>query len=66
MRSTYQPCIPTAGKAVPATDAWFHEIKCDGYRLIVQRDGSRVRLFSRNGNDWTGRYPCFIPPSTLR
>ena len=50
----------------PCDPDWFHEVKHDGYRLIVQRDGSRVRLFSRNGNDWTGRYPCFIPPSTLR
>jgi ATP-dependent DNA ligase len=27
----------------------FSEIKHDGYRLIVQRDGKRVRLFTRNG-----------------
>jgi ATP dependent DNA ligase domain len=26
----------------------MHEIKHDGYRLIVQRDGQRVRLFARN------------------
>jgi ATP-dependent DNA ligase len=38
----------------------LHEIKYDGYRLIVQRDGDRVRLFSRNGNDWTGRYPWIV------
>jgi ATP-dependent DNA ligase len=40
--------------------AWFHEIKYDGYRLIVQREGDRVRLFSRNGNDWSGRYPWIV------
>jgi bifunctional non-homologous end joining protein LigD len=34
---------------------WLHEIKHDGYRLIVQRDGERVRLFTRNGHDWSGR-----------
>jgi bifunctional non-homologous end joining protein LigD len=27
------------------------------YRLIVQRDGKRVRLFTRNGHDWSGRFP---------
>jgi hypothetical protein len=27
------------------------------YRLIVQRDGKRVRLFTRNGHDWSDRYP---------
>jgi len=38
----------------------FHEIKHDGYRLIVQRDGKRVRLFTRNGHDWTDRYPLIV------
>jgi ATP-dependent DNA ligase len=23
----------------------------------VQRDGKRVRLFTRNGHDWSGRFP---------
>jgi len=60
MRSSFTPCIPTAGKAVPTTDAWFHEIKYDGYRLIVARDGHRVRQFTRNGHDWSGRYPWIV------
>jgi bifunctional non-homologous end joining protein LigD len=56
----YQPCIPTRGTKVPAGPDWIHEIKHDGYRLIVQRGGSRVRLFTRNGNDWTSRYPLIV------
>jgi ATP-dependent DNA ligase len=35
-----------------------HEIKHDGYRLIVRRDGENVRLFTRRGYDWSGRYPA--------
>jgi hypothetical protein len=35
-----------------------HEIKHDGYRLIVRRDGDAVRLFTRRGYDWTERYPA--------
>jgi ATP-dependent DNA ligase len=35
-----------------------HEIKHDGYRLIVRRDGNTVRLFTRRGYDWTDRYPA--------
>jgi len=31
-----------------------------GFRLIVQRDGNRVRLFTRNGYDWTNRYPLIV------
>jgi ATP-dependent DNA ligase len=35
-----------------------HEIKHDGYRLIVRRDGPVVRLFTRRGHDWTNRFPA--------
>jgi ATP-dependent DNA ligase len=31
-----------------------HEIKHDGYRLQVRRDGDAVRLFARRGYDWSG------------
>ena len=37
---------------------WLHEIKHDGYRLIVQKINQKcVRLFTRNGHDWADRYP---------
>jgi bifunctional non-homologous end joining protein LigD len=61
MRKTdFEPCIPTRGIKVPAGPEWLHEIKHDGYRLIVHRDGARVRLFTRNGHDWTARYPLIV------
>jgi ATP-dependent DNA ligase len=31
---------------------WLHEIKYNGYRLRVDRDGDRVRLITRGGYDW--------------
>ncbi|MFL6815952.1 MAG: DNA ligase, partial [Bradyrhizobium sp.] len=34
--------------------------KHDGYRLIVQREGKRVRLFTRRGYDWSDRYPLIV------
>jgi ATP-dependent DNA ligase len=43
---------------VPAGPDWLYEIKHDGYRLRVRRDGDTVRLFTRRGYDWTGRYPA--------
>ena len=61
----YQPCIPTRGTEVPAGPDWFHEIKHDGYRLIVQREGKRVRLLTRRGYDWSDRYPL-IAEAALR
>jgi bifunctional non-homologous end joining protein LigD len=59
-RRLFEPCIPTRGTKVPSGPDWIHEIKHDGYRLIVQRDGKRVRLFTRNGHDWTERYPLIV------
>jgi bifunctional non-homologous end joining protein LigD len=52
------PCIPTRAYKVPAGPDWVHEIKHDGYRLQVRRDGDTVRLFTRRGYDWSGRYPA--------
>jgi ATP-dependent DNA ligase len=59
-RSPFAPCIPTRGTKVPHRPEWFHEIKHDGYRLIVRREGKRVRLFTRNGYDWSDRYPLIV------
>ena len=60
MPSTYAPCVPIAGKAVPARPQWLHEIKYDGYRLILVREDKRVRLLTRNGHDWSGRFPWIV------
>jgi bifunctional non-homologous end joining protein LigD len=61
MRKTaFEPCLPTPSKQVPAGPDWIHEIKHDGYRLIVQREGKTVRLFTLNGYDWTRRYPLIV------
>jgi bifunctional non-homologous end joining protein LigD len=52
------PCIPTRANKVPSGVGWVHEIKHDGYRLQVRREGDTVRLFTRRGYDWSGRYPA--------
>ena len=54
------PCIPTRAYKVPSGPDWAHEIKHDGYRLQVRRDGEAVRLFTRRGYDWTARYPAIV------
>jgi hypothetical protein len=38
-----EPCIPTLAAKPPFGPDWVHEIKHDGYRLIVRRDGAAVR-----------------------
>jgi bifunctional non-homologous end joining protein LigD len=52
-----EPCLPSPADKPPAGAEWLHEIKHDGFRMLVRRDGAGVRLFTRNGHDWTGRFP---------
>jgi bifunctional non-homologous end joining protein LigD len=59
-RHLYEPCVPTRATALPTCPDWIHEIKHDGYRLIVERNDKRVRLFTRNGHNWTDRYPWIV------
>jgi bifunctional non-homologous end joining protein LigD len=49
------PAQPVLRLKPPAGADWVHEIKHDGYRMIVHRDGPTVRLYSRNACDWTVR-----------
>jgi bifunctional non-homologous end joining protein LigD len=50
-----EPCLPSKVARPPSGPLWVHEIKHDGYRLMVRRDGARVRCFTRNGHDWADR-----------
>jgi bifunctional non-homologous end joining protein LigD len=53
----YAPQLATLVAAPPSGDAWLHELKYDGYRIGARIDGEAVRLISRNGKDWTERFP---------
>ena len=39
---------------------WIHEIKYDGYRIMAERAQGGTRLFTRNGHDWSARYPLVV------
>lgn len=41
----------------PSGDDWLHELKFDGYRILAFVDGGKVRLQTRNGLDWTAKFP---------
>jgi bifunctional non-homologous end joining protein LigD len=43
--------------APPESDDWLYELKFDGYRLLVRIDGDDVKLYTRNGHDWTAKLP---------
>src|SRR5215831_1674426 len=52
-----EPCLPSRAERPPSGPGWVHEIKHDGFRMMVRRDAAGVRLITRNGHDWTDRYP---------
>ena len=52
-----EPCLPSPAKAPPSGPGWIHEIKHDGFRIMARRDAAGVRLITRNGNDFTKRFP---------
>jgi bifunctional non-homologous end joining protein LigD len=54
------PQLATLSAAAPAGSGWVHEIKYDGYRILALVDGADVRLLSRNGKDWTARFPGVV------
>src|SRR6516165_5854960 len=59
-RGFVPPCLPTKATQPPSGDTWLHEIKHDGFRVIARKDGERVRLYSRPGNDFTRRFPLIV------
>lgn len=52
---TLSPQLATLVDSAPKGDGWIYELKFDGYRLLARVDGRDVKLFTRNGHDWTPR-----------
>jgi hypothetical protein len=46
-----EPCLPSPADNSPAGAGWLHEIKHDGFRMLVRRDAAGVRLFTRHGHN---------------
>jgi len=51
------PQLATLMDKPPAGDEWLHELKFDGYRMICHLNRKKVTFWSRNGKDWTERFP---------
>jgi bifunctional non-homologous end joining protein LigD len=59
------PLQPVKASRPPSGPGWVHEIKHDGYRIIVCWDGPTVRLYSRNAYDWTERLAAIAAAAEL-
>jgi DNA ligase D-like protein (predicted ligase) len=44
-------------RTLPEGDEWTYEVKLDGYRALLMKDGAGVRILSRNRKDMTHAYP---------
>lgn len=50
------PSEPVESDTPPAGKGWLHEVKFDGYRLQLVKDGERAYVWSKNGKDFTARF----------
>ncbi|MEO8938782.1 MAG: DNA ligase D [Burkholderiaceae bacterium] len=53
--ATLAPQLAALTKTPPTGDAWSVEAKFDGYRIVARIEKGKVRLITRNGNDWTDK-----------
>jgi bifunctional non-homologous end joining protein LigD len=50
------PQLATLVDKPPSGEAWLHELKFDGYRLLCHLEGRQVRFWTRNRKDWTAKF----------
>ncbi len=60
-----EPQLATLVATAPEGADWFHEQKFDGYRILAERSGHHVHLFTRRLNDWTASFPS-VAAAVLR
>jgi ATP-dependent DNA ligase len=60
-----EPCLPSLATKPPSGSEWIHEIKHDGYRLMIRRDTAGMRLLTRRGYDWTARFPAITSAASM-
>lgn len=60
---TFRPFqLCTLANAVPTGSDWLFEMKFDGYRAQIAIAGSEVRVYTRNGHDWTEQFKTILDP----
>jgi bifunctional non-homologous end joining protein LigD len=51
------PQLATLVREPPPGAEWLHELKFDGYRMVCHLQRGQARFWSRNGKDWTEKFP---------
>ena len=52
-----RPQLASPASGPPGGSGWVHEVKHDGYRLMIAVQDRRARVLTREGHDWTDRFP---------
>ena len=55
-----EPQLATLVDHPPQGEKWIHEVKHDGYRTLLVIEEGYVRAYTRNGFDWSERYPAIV------
>jgi DNA ligase D-like protein (predicted ligase) len=54
------PMLLLRTEKLPEGEEWLYELKLDGYRALGIKTGGKVRIRSRNDNDFNARYPGIV------
>jgi bifunctional non-homologous end joining protein LigD len=57
MPAFHEPQLCTLVDSVPTGTGWIHEVKYDGYRVLVAVAGGKAKVYTRKGLDWTDKFP---------
>jgi bifunctional non-homologous end joining protein LigD len=54
------PQLATLVDGAPPGDAWIHEIKYDGYRILLAVGAGDARAYTRRGLDWSDKFTPIV------
>jgi bifunctional non-homologous end joining protein LigD len=52
------PSAPVQKQQPPSGPRWLHEVKFDGFRAQLHKQGDEVAIYSLNGHDYARRFPA--------
>src|SRR4029079_5511329 len=55
-----EPQLASSVDQPPEGKHWIHEVKHDGYRSQLVIENGKARVYTRNGYDWSDRYPGIV------
>ena len=60
MPASFQPQLATLATHVPAAEHWLAELKYDGYRALTRIAQGTVKMFTRQGHNWSAKWPTLV------